>query len=1138
MKSIKVVSSHLLLFAALCLLTAHPLSTYSAVKITGIPITDQLISVKIKKGTLEDAIRQIRIQGKLNISYDSKYLKLSQHTTPAMVFEAVKLGTILNKLFENTPVGFQEMGNTLVLFSKNEQDVLKAGKQVKGQVLDSRTSEPIPGAIVSLKNSKTLVLADNNGFYKVNTTGSAADTLVFSFLGYENKIEPITGRTTVNATLLAISRMLNDVAVIGYGTQRKSKVTGSVAQLRRETFEGQQVTSMEQALAGQMAGVQVIQSSGAPGSANTIKIRGSASITAGTNPLIVIDGFPLTDANTSSLLNPADIESIDVLKDASAAAIYGSRGSNGVILITTKKPVAGKADIQFSSFYGTQNVSKTLDLMDAYEYARFVAVARNNYWIELNPAVNKASDANAIRAKAARIPDYLKPYLDNVPGLTNTNWQNELFRDAPIQQYSLSASGGKEPLSYFLSANYLDQQGVIRHSGFTRLNVRANIESRLSKKLKLGMSLAPSYTKYRLISEDTHKKDGLVLLTALSNPAVPAYHSDGTVAYGEQIAKGLEWGTAIIESPLALAQAISDDYSRFRFLGNTSLQYNIVKNLQLKTYFGAEVSSTSDDYFRPSVLGGYNIQAPSQATGRSETYTRLNWIIENSLDYSFTAGKKNTFKILLANTAQKEDTNLNQLSASNFPNDNVKTLNAGIVTGGLSEQEQWSLLSYLARLNYDYDSRYLLNISLRKDGSSRFGKDSKWGYFPAASVGWVISNEPFFTDHNVLTDLKLRASYGKTGNFQIPNYGSQSLLITSNYIFGNSLSNGQAPSTSPNSDLSWEKTRQLNIGLDAGFLKARLTLSAEYYDSKTNGLLLDVPVPTSSGFASSLQNLGSVSNKGWEVSLKANVKAGKLKWNPSFNVSKNINEVIELGPSQTEIISDIHITKVGNPIGAYYGYHIIGVFKDQQDLDSYPHLSTAAIGTYKYEDISGDNKITDADRKILGKYSPDYTFGFNSFLKYRNLDFSFLIQAVQGFEIFNNSKVFTLNGEGWGNGLKELSEGYFVDADNPGNGYARPTAKTKDKLYEKSSHMVEDGSFIRFRNITAGYTLPVKISGKAGIKKIRVYASAENPFTITRYSGYNPEVSSSTYDSPITPGVDYGAYPINKSLVFGLTATF
>lgn len=1101
-------------------------------------VNAQKVTLQFRQVKLAKVFEAITQQTGLTVAYSRPIVNPDR----VVSIEANKeeLSNVLAQLLKGMNVAF-EIGETKIyLKEKTVSETPQKGERlitISGIIVDEK-GEMIIGASIAVQGTTLGTITNADGEYSLANVPENSQ-ITISFIGYQSISLPANAKALGKIVMKEDNELLDEVVVVGYGTQSKARVTGSIASLKKEQIKDMPVTSFEQAIAGQMPGVQVMQQSGTPGSGSSIKVRGASSITAGTNPLIVIDGFPMTTSNTATLLNPEDIESIEVLKDASSAAIYGSRGANGVIVVTTKKGKEGKTNINAKAYFGVQKVSHKIEMMDAYEYANFMTTARNNYWVDLNPGVNKPTDDNNTRVKKARIPDYIVPYLNGETGLINTDWQDEIFQTAAMQQYDISVSGGNQKLSHYTSASFVSQDGIIKNSGFQRFSARSNIQAVINKRVTFDLSLAPSYSKTRQISEKNHKQDGLVLLTTIANPAARAYDEDGSIMYGNQIELGNAWGTSVIESPLAIAKSIKDNLHQFRMIGNANISVNILEGLNFKTHFGMEYSNQREDYFRPSYLGNYNTQAPTQATGKYWNAQTTNWVNENTLNYKKDFGKHH-FDVLLGLSAQKQNYLVASMEAANYPNDNVTTLNVGIVNTGTTTESVWTLLSYFGRINYFFQNKYLLNFSIRWDGSSRFGKNNKYGCFPAVSLGWRVKEENWLKNVDMLSDLKLRVSYGKTGNFQINDYGSYSLLQANNYILNGVLVNGLAPATSPNPNISWEKTDQWNAGFDIAFFSNQLSFSADFYHSVTDGLLLDVPVPAASGFTSSLQNIGKLQNRGFELSLKGDFDFSGFKWAPAFNFSLNRNEVKGLGPNQEQIIDGNHITMIGEPIGNFYGYRILGVYKSQEDLDKYPHLNTAKIGTYIYEDISGpngvpDGEITDADRTILGNYNSDYTIGFFNSFSYKNFDLSFMIQCVQGLEIFNSARSFLLNGEGWGNGAKDLYKNYFSET-NPNGKYARPSVATADKLYEKSSYMVEDGSFIRFNNITLGYNFSKTFIAKMGLKGLRVYVTAQNPFTITKYSGYNPEVS--TNSNALTPGIDYGAYPTNKSIAFGLNVNF
>lgn len=1104
------------------------------------------LKVQVQPDNLLGIFGQIESHTDFSFAYNSSEINLERRFSPTK--KALLLQALLNEISKAFSIEFNAIGQVIyvkkVVTPKMEtvggrEEKSKKNILLSGTVFDATVGEPLIGATVYLKNDAGIgTITDFNGRYELSVP-EGSEVLVFSYIGFENKEVRIGDQTIINVTLGEAASVLDEVVVVGYGVQKKQNITGAIAKISDENIESQIVTSLDDAIAGQLAGVDINQSSGAPGTTAQINIRGIGTLTAGSNPLIVIDGFPSSESTDLSAINPSEIESIEILKDASSAAIYGSRGSNGVILVTTKKGKKDKTAFSFHSFYGVQQVAKKIDLMDAYQRANFIATARNNSWTDQSPG-NSASDPNSRRPGDLQIPTFLFPYLEGQQGLTNTDWQDEIFRDAPFQNYELTASGGNGGINFFVSGNYHNREGIVINSGFERYSLRANVGAQLTDRLKMGLNLAPSFTKADEVSEEDHKGNGVIFTALLAHPAFAARDENGEPIVSEMINSGRQYGFAQTENPVALAELTEAQKKVFQMLGNIFLEFEPIENLTLKTQFGGQFITAREDIFRPSTLGAYTISAPTQAAGSSETDDILNYSLENTLTYQLPFAERHNMELLLGQSFQHETVEGNFIQATNFPNDNVTTLNAGQVTFGSSYRERWNLLSYFGRINYDFAGRYLLSVAIRRDGSSRFGRNNKWGLFPSMSLGWNLAKENFFQLAGVNT-LKVRGSYGLTGNNQIPNFGSVALLNDANYIIDGAFTNGQTVATAPNDNLSWERTKMLNVGLDGELWDGKLFFSADYYISNTEDLLLNVPVPAHTGFSTSLQNIGSVENRGLEFSVGGHIPLGPVTWRPRLNFSTNQNKVTALGPDQNRILDAVHITEIGLPIGSYYGYQVLGVFQDEAELATYPHLSSAKVGSYKYEDVNNDGSITDADRTVLGDFFPDYSFGLSSQFQYKNFDLSVLVSGKQGHDIFYGMGFFHFNEEGWNTASVELIDNYF-EKENPKNSiYARPLASPTDKNYEFSNLMVRDGSYIRIRNISLGYNLPKNWLQKAKLQNARIYLTAQNPFTFTKYIGYNPEVSSrnkSWNRSALTPGVDYGAYPVAKSYVGGIQIQF
>ncbi|WP_461116535.1 SusC/RagA family TonB-linked outer membrane protein [Spirosoma jeollabukense] len=1038
---------------------------------------------------------------------------------------------------------------------------------ITGTVTDGANGDVLAGTTVQVKGTNVGATSDAQGKYQISLPATGK-ILVFSFIGYQPLEIAVGNRSVVNAQLTATDNALSEVVVVGYGVQNRRDITTAIGSVKAKDLANQPVASFDQALAAKIAGVQVSQTSGAPGAALSIRVRGTGSISAGNDPLYVIDGIPLSrdtkyatgstntqfpdnPINVMSTINTDDIESIEVLKDASASAIYGSRGSNGVVLLTTKRGKEGKTLVSYDSYVGVQQVTKKIDLLDAYQYSQLSYEAKNNAYIDRNPT-GKPTDSNTIRnagvgAPSTLIQPEIVPYLSGTPGLTNTDWQDAIFRSATIQNHTLSISGGKDNVKYYVSGNYLNQRGVVISSGFKRYGARANVEVKVGK-LTAGINLNPTYSYHDLVkAEGPYLGEGVVGLALQSAPIFPVYNADGTYNFGNN---GWGYGATSILNPVAIANQVSDKMSQLRVLGNVYAQYNITKDLSYRLSLGTDINTFQRDYYRPSTLEIRDRKGPSTPTGFSRSQNFVDWLVENTLNYNHSFGL-HTVSALAGFSSQKDRRVANELTATNFPNDLVYTLNAGQVSSGSSDVQEWSLLSYLGRVQYDYNGKYLLSAAVRADGSSRFGRNNRYGYFPSVSGGWNLSQESFLKPVTWLSDLKLRASYGLTGNFQIPNYGSVSLLNYQNYVLGNeTIVSGLAPGNSANDKLKWEKTAMFDIGFDVSFFRNRLNLTVDYYNANTSDLLLNVPVPRASGFSTELQNIGKVNNQGIEFTVGTHQTFGRFRWDASANIAANRNKVIALGPSGDPIIvaggvaGAQFITQIGHPIGEYYTMINDGVFKNQAEIDAYPHTATTRPGDFKFRDVAGgpdgkpDGKIDfNSDRTITGSYFPKYTFGFTNNFAYRGFDLSFAIQGVQGHKILNLLRRYVYNMEGNGNLFKGALD-RWQSPENPGNGLVnRANRLASGSNGEISTWHIESGSYVRIRTITLGYTLPTALLQKLRLSRARIYVTTQNPFTFTKYLGYNPEVNSRP-DSALSSGEDYGTYPLPRTTSVGLNLSF
>ncbi|WP_273370522.1 TonB-dependent receptor [Alistipes megaguti] len=1061
-----------------------------------------------------------------------------------------KLETALDRLFAGTRIGYEIRNQKIYLVAKNDpqnEATRQQPRPVKGQVKDA-AGEPVIGATVVVKGTTKGASTGIDGGFTLDVTPD--DVLVVSYIGYDTQEIPVGSRTSFDIQLREEATTLDDVVVIGYGAVKKRDVSTAISSIKAEDIANRPITDFRQSMAGKMPGVQVMQTGGDPEGNVMVRVRGISSATAGNDPLYIVDGVPME--NGLSNLNTNDIESMEVLKDASSAAIYGSRGSNGVILITTKKGKSETIQVTYDGYYGIEQVSKKIDLMNAYQYAQVSKEAHDAAYLDQYPG---GTAPNGDRPESyMNYPVELVPYLNGEPGLTDTDWQDAIFRTASTTSHNIAISGKGKHVNYFISGNYYYKEGVIINSDFERYSFRMNLDGKY-KNFKYGVNFSPSYSKSNKVNASGDYNSGGIVQSALTScPIWPIYNEDGTFNFqGNGYWRiGTDYQHNEILNPVALATLQSEVIDRMSMTGRAFLGYDICKGLSFQTSFGGSFYGAIDNKYRSSELplrGKAYYDAPSNPEGYSSAGFYFNWLIENQLTYDRTFGD-HSLNVILVQSAQKETYKTLNVTATDYPNDQNQTIGGGTVSDGDSKTEQWSLASYLARVQYNYKGKYMLSAAIRADGSSRFGKNNRWGYFPSASAAWRISGEPFFQNAEALSwisDLKIRASYGQTGNFQIGNYRHLATMSGDDYILGTgsgSLVSGYKPSDVENPDLTWEKTSMFNVGADLSLLGGYFNLTAEYYYANTTDMLLEVPIPHLTGYSTTLMNIGKVNNRGWELSATSQHSyANGISYSLNVNWAKNTNEVKALGANDTPIIQSgsvdhaYYITKVGEPIGSYYLLVQDGIFRNEEDLKAYPHVSTAQPGDFRFVDVDGDGEIDlEKDRTIVGNYMPDFTYGFGGSFGYRGLDFSVAFQGVHGNEILNLNRRYLDNMEGNTNGTTVAFNRWKSPTEIGDGNTNRANRKQTGNNTRTSTWHVEDGSYLRLQNIALGYTLPAKWTRKFYVEKLRIYVSAQNLVTWTDYSGYNPEVSNRT--SALTPGEDYGTYPLAKTYMVGLNVTF
>lgn len=1139
-----------------------------------IPELGNTVTLNMGEMKIGEAMREIARQSDLGFAVDADMPVLDKKITANL--GSVNAGDALQYILRETDYEAAVSATRELLLVKAEKRV-KTAKKVQevltGRVTDAATGEPLPGVNVIVKGTNIGTSTNADGEYQLRVPDNA-QILVFQYIGYKNFEVAITsGTANYDVSLEEDVVAFDDLVVVGYGTQQRAEVTGSVTSIRAEEIRSVPVSSFENALQGRMAGVNVAESTGEPGASPQILIRGTGSISAGNDPLYVIDGVPVTNsnklqpaintqnpsyqrttANPMSALNPNDIASIEVLKDASSAAIYGSRGSNGVILITTKRGEAGKPQINFSGYGGVSTVFNKPSLMNSEELIAYTQDSRNNNYLQdiadgkipANP--NYDPTTNAGRPQAGD-PGYSANYLMpdsfvNWDG-TDTDWLSLIFSPATMQNYDLSVSGGTERSTYFFSAGYLNQKGVLEGSQFDRFSSILNITHKVSDFVEVGTSINASLSQHdRLPANSPYfgNPPGIVYSAMVYHPTVKPYNPDGTINQLEQPVLGGSMTDS--SNPLAIMKYIEEKYNQNRIFGNTYGVVNLTKNLNFKSLVGYTVDNTDQSFYSGTQFF-YRTATTPNPYAQSGAGNSFNWLWENTLNYTQNFNNVHSVNAVVGYTAQKQTDKMKVIYANGFTDDQIKTVNGGIITGGDDLQEEWSIVSALARVNYAYKSKYLVTATIRSDRSSRFGADKQTGIFPSLSLGWRLTEEAFMPARDVFNELKLRASYGVTGNFEIPNYGAIGLLGEANYPLGSGVQIGVSPATLSNPDLTWETSYQFNAGLDYALLKDRVYGSFDYYNTRTKDLLLFVNIPGSTGFSTALTNIGEVENKGVEFAITTRNLVGKFQWATDFNIARNNNKVLKLGPEGDPILSagaagNRHITMIGHEIGSYYGYVVEGVYQNQAEIDNAPVDLMAPAprpGDFKFKDVNGDGVIDASDRTITGSYHPDFTYGITNRFSYKNFDLSVFLQGVQGRQVLNLTARHLLNGEANFNSYAALNDRWISESE-PGNG-EHPRADRNSNAHgnnnRESSYQVQDGSYLKIKNVNLGYTLPQDKFGKY-VSRARVYVSASNLAIFTKYIGFNPEVSLQT--NSLTPGEDYGAYPLSRTIQFGIDLSF
>jgi len=1088
-------------------------------------INAQKITQQFKGVPLKTVLDEVERQLQYSIIYKKDEVNENKRITKD--FKEASVDDILSAILESG-LTYSIQGKMIIISQKSNPapQEQQQQKKVTGVVKDKR-GEPIIGANVVEKGTLNGTVTDIDGYFSLSVGDKTI--LRISYIGYEAKDVAVGNQQALNISMDEDSKSIEEVIVVGYGVQKKRDVTGAVASIASEDIRSMAVTNSTSLLQGKAAGVMVAAESGAPGSNVSVRIRGTGTVN-NNEPLYIIDGIA---ADGMKNLNPADIESIEVLKDASAAAIYGSRAANGVVLVTTKKGSIGKPSVTFESYLGTSSVWRDPKQMNADQYYDMIKTAHQN---------GGTAVPNNLET------EYRKGY--------NTNWWDEITRDALVQNYYLSALGGSEDVKYSFSGGYFKQDGIIKGSDYERMSFRTNSEFKLSKKMKVGINLGINNTNRNTIANGG---EGIVRLALILDPIIPVINpnadtTDPNYAYNK-------YSSPVItdaKNPVGRIDRTYDKYNDFSVLGNIFAEYTILEGLIYKMNFGLDINNGNNYGFRPQYY--MNPMEFNSVSTVSRAYDKRNRaVFENTLSYNTRIAEDHSLSVLAGVTTEsvlrdgfsgsKQDTPSND---EFFIVLNAATKNDQI----FGYKNEHALLSYLGRVNYNYKNKYLLTASIRRDGSSKFADGNRWGTFPSASLGWRISEERFFQSMNAgfLDDLKVRVGWGQIGNQNIPDNAYLSLISggnTKRYTFGGNVLQGYSPNSMGNPAIRWETVEQSNIALDASLFNNKLTLTVDYYWKKTKDMLLEVPIVFYSGYPSDpWSNAGTVKNQGLEMQLVHRNTISDWSYEVGVNFSTTKNKVTSLGTGEPissggTNMGNVVKTEVGHSIGEFYGYVMDGIFQDEAEVAS-GLQPNARPGDIRFKDIAGpkdengnptgpDGKIDENDKTYIGNPIPDYMLGLNLYVAYKGFDLSMFFQGVFGNEIYNADRIYTHSPNGYYNASEEA---YLSAWRGKGTSNTQPmiSSSNPNDNFRNSTFFIENGSYIRLKNIQLGYRLPKNITDWLRISGVRVYASAQNLFTITSYSGMDPELSNS---SPLSAGLDVdGVYPQSRTFMGGISINF
>ncbi len=1121
-------------------------------------VKETYVNLNFKDASLYDVIAEIERKTEFKFSYDRSILDTRLNYSRSV--EKSSVGEILMEISKGSDLKFKQINNTIHVTNRmsnsgkaSEIEVIIEGTTVTGQVNDE-SGNGLPGASVLVQGTSIGTVTDIDGKFSIEVP-EGSSSLVISYIGYQTQTISIGGRSTVDVTMVVDAETLSEVVVVGYGTMKKSDLTGSVGQLSAEKLNSQPITTVEQGLQGRVAGVKITSNSGAPGGGMSVQIRGVTSILNGNEPLYVIDGFPVSGQsqfstnsgrgsnddgsanytvpqNPLAAINPADIQSIEILKDASAAAIYGVRGANGVVLITTKRGQTGAPQVSYNGYMGVQSVSKKVDMMNAQQYQD----------IYNENAANSIVDG--VSTPAPVVFTEAPPY--------DTDWQDQIFRDAIIQNHQVSINGGTEAVQYMMSGSYFDQEGIIKGSNFTRYALRLNLDVKATEKLKFGTSTNISRVVNDAV-ETEGEVGGSVTQNALGmSPILPVYNEDGSYTSHNQLPSNIPEVEGD-RNPVANIKEFSDESVTNRILSTVFAEYTIIPDLKFRVSLGTDLENRS----RRVYTTVDKVTSNSTNSAVVSSVDRVSFLNENTLNYSKQFGD-HRIQVLGAFTAQREIEEYGSVTGRDFATDITTSYNIGggsavpTVESGYGE---FSIASFLGRVNYNFSDKYLITATVRRDGSSKFAEGNKWATFPSVGAAWNISNEAFASSAtDVFNNIKVRVGWGQTGNQELAAYRSLALLKSTPYNWGGSNVNGFSPHRISVDGLTWEITTMTNVGLDLSVFKSRVNLTFDYYIKQTEDLLLEVQLPNTSGITEpSVQNIGEMENKGFELTMDAIlVETSNVTWDFGFNFTKNTNEITSLGtaaeigegadPSyflpRTTFSGSAPVgwVRVGQPIGVFYGYKTDGLYRSQEEADQSLKSNTLA-GDLKYVDVDGNGEIDADDRTVIGNPHPDFIYGFNTSVKYQSFSLRFFFQGQKGGVVWNGMRRFSSSISRGSNVLAERAD--YWTPENPDAVWPTPRQNRSPSRggggdMGESDFYLEDASYLRMREVTLTYNFPENFLGTL---RGSVYVTGQNLLTITGYKGYNPDTNARS-NVRGSFGYDISSYPLAKTWLLGVKLNF